>query len=102
MASELGLSQQTVSAIEQQEEIEDEQLKKIAQALGVSADTLKNFDEERAIYNISNNNYRDATIAEGATAIVQQINPIEKIIELYERLLQTEREKIEILINSKK
>ena len=102
LASELGLSQQTVSAIEQQEEIEDEQLKKIAQALGVSADTLKNFDEERAIYNISNNNYRDATIAEGATAIVQQINPIEKIIELYERLLQTEREKIEILINSKK
>jgi transcriptional regulator with XRE-family HTH domain len=102
LAMDLGVSQQTVSGIEQQEEIDEEQLKKIAEALGVSADTLKNFDEEKAIYNISNNNYRDATIAEGATAIVQQINPIEKIIELYERLLKSEREKIEILINSKK
>lgn len=102
LASELDITQQTVSNIEQQEEIDEEQLKKIAEALGVSADTIRDFDEERAIYNISNNNYRDATIAEGATAIVQQINPIEKIIELYERLLKSEREKIEILINSKK
>ena len=55
LASELGITQQTVSSIEQQEEIEDEQLNKIAEALGVSADTLKNFDEEKAIYNINNN-----------------------------------------------
>jgi transcriptional regulator with XRE-family HTH domain len=102
LAADLGISQQTVSTMEQQEEIDDEQLNKIANVLGVSPETIRNFDMEKAIYNISNNNYRDATIAEGATAIVQQINPIEKIIELYERLLKSEREKIEILINSKK
>jgi len=100
LASELGISQQTVSTIEQQEEIEDEQLKKIAEALGVSADTLKNFDEEKAIYNI--NSIRDNTFAEGSTSIAQQFNPIEKIVELYERLLKSEREKIEILLNNKK
>ena len=31
--------------------------------------------------------------------IIQQINPVDKIIELYERLLQSEREKIELLKN---
>jgi transcriptional regulator with XRE-family HTH domain len=100
LATDLGISQQTVSNIEQQEEIDDEQLKKIAEALGVSADTLKNFDEEKAIYNI--NSIRDNTFAEGSTSIAQQFNPIEKIVELYERLLKSEREKIEILLNNKK
>lgn len=101
LAIDLGLSQQAVSNMEQQEEIEDELLKKIAEILGVSEDTIKNFDVERAIYNISNHNYRDAAIAEGATVIVQQINPVEKIVELYERLLKSEREKIEILTSKK-
>lgn len=43
--------------------------------------------------------YKDANISEGATtyAIVQQINPLEKIVELYERLLKSEQDKIEIL-----
>ena len=100
LASDLGISQQTVSKIEQQEEIEDELLDKIAKALGVSSNLIKNFDEEKAVYNI--NNFRDNTFEEGATAIAQQFNPIEKIVDLYERLLKSEREKIEILLQSKK
>jgi len=100
LASDLGISQQTVSKIEQQEEIEDELLEKIAKALGVSSNLIKNFDEEKAVYNI--NNFRDNTFEEGATAIAQQFNPIEKIVDLYERLLKSEREKIEILLQSKK
>jgi transcriptional regulator with XRE-family HTH domain len=102
LAADLGISQPAVSNIEQQEEIEDELLKKIADILGVSPDIIRRFDEDRAIYNINNNNYRDAKIAEGATAIVQQVNPVEKIVELYERLLKSEREKIEILMENKK
>ena len=31
-----------------------------------------------------------------------QINPLDKIVELYERLLQSEREKIELLKNANK
>lgn len=100
LAGDLGISQQTVSKIEQQEEIEDELLEKIAEALGVSTILIKNFDEEKAVYNI--NNFRDNTFEEGATAIAQQFNPIEKIVDLYERLLKSEREKIEILLQSKK
>ncbi len=103
LASELNMSQQTVSKIEQQEEIEDDLLKQIADALGVSPELIRNFDLDRAVYNINHNNYQEATISEGATtyAISQQVNPVEKIVELYERLLKSEREKIEILKSTK-
>lgn len=100
LAADLGISQQEISKIEKQDEIEDKLLTQIATALGVSAEVIRDFDVERAIYNI--NSYKDATISPGATATVyaahtQQINPLEKVVELYERLLKSEQEKIEIL-----
>ena len=104
LATDVGMTQQAISKIEQQEQIEDDLLNKIADALGVSADLIKDFNEEKAIFNINSNNYRDATISEGATAnaIAHQVNPIDKIVELYERLLKSEREKIDILRESLK
>ena len=99
LAADLGITQQAISHIENQATIDDALLGQIAEALGVSPEVIKTFDEDKAIYNINNYNYSDATIAEGATAIVQQINPVEKIVELYERLLKSEREKNEILLN---
>lgn len=103
LASDLNMSQSAVSKIEQQEDIEDGLLKQIADALGVSPELIRDFDLEKAVYNINHNDYREATISDGATtyAISQQINPIDKIVELYERLLQSEREKIEILKGAK-
>jgi 3-methyladenine DNA glycosylase/8-oxoguanine DNA glycosylase len=86
-----------VSKIEQQEEIEEEMLSQIACVLGISPEVIRDFDVEKAIYNI--NNIRDNTFEQGATSIAQQFNPIEKIIELYERLLQSEREKVDLLKN---
>ena len=99
LAADLGVNQQVISKIEKQEEIEEGLLTKIAEVLGVSTEVIKDFDVEKTIFNISHHNYRDANIAEGATAyaIVQQINPLEKIVELYERLLKSEQEKIDIL-----
>ncbi|MGE4587664.1 MAG: helix-turn-helix domain-containing protein [Mangrovibacterium sp.] len=97
LATDLGMSQQAVSNIEQQDDIDDGLLSKIAGVLGVSAEVIKDFDLEKAIYNI--NNIRDNTFAEGSTSIAQQFNPVDKIVELYERLLQSEREKIELLKN---
>ena len=99
LAADLGITQQEVSKIEQQEEIEEEVLSQIANVLGVSSEVIRDFDVERAIYNI--NNIRDNSFEQGATSIAQQFNPIEKIIELYERLLQSEREKVDLLKNSK-
>ncbi|HJD77356.1 MAG TPA: helix-turn-helix transcriptional regulator [Bacteroides reticulotermitis] len=97
LAADLGVSQQEISKIEKQEEIEGELLTQIATVLGVSAEVIKDFDVERAIYNI--NNIRDNTFEQGSTSIAQQFNPLDKIVELYERLLQSEREKIELLKN---
>ena len=100
LAADLGVSQNVISKIEKESEIEEGLLNKIASVLGISAEVIKDFDVERAICNI--NNYKDATISPGATATVyaahtQQINPLEKLVELYERLLKSEQEKIEIL-----
>ena len=97
LAKDLGMSQQSISKIEQQEEIEETLLLKISDILGVSPEVIRNFDEEKTIYNINNNSFRDNTFEEGASAIAQQFNPVEKIVELYERLLKSEREKNEIL-----
>ncbi len=91
LASEIGVSQQTVSRIEQSENVDEEKLRLIAKALGVTVETIKNFNEEQVIYNIQNN-YDNAK-----QNINYQNHPIEKITELYERLLQSEREKSALL-----
>ncbi|WP_419802156.1 helix-turn-helix domain-containing protein [Mucilaginibacter sp.] len=100
LAAELGISQQAVSKIEQSEKVEDEALEKVAKALGVTPLAIKNFDEEKAI-NLFNNIYDNQFHENSVAFIYQQFNPIEKIIDLYERLLQSEREKVELLKNSK-
>ena len=91
LAQELGISQQAVSKLEQSEQVEDEKLEFVAKALGVSAEVIKNFNEE-ATLNVIQNNYDNAQ-----NNINYQFNPIEKIIELYDALLKSEREKIALL-----
>ena len=71
---------------------EEDALIKIAAALGVTVEGLKHFTEDSVFNNI--NNFHDNSIQDN-------FNPIEKVIEFYERLLQSEREKVEILKNSK-
>ncbi|MFT4152357.1 helix-turn-helix domain-containing protein [Parafilimonas sp.] len=103
LAKELDISQSQLSLIEHQPVIEESMLNKLSQALGVSPDIIKKFDVARAIYNI--NNYRDTTINgsnSGSGTAHQHLNPIDKVVELYERLLNSEREKLELYINNKK
>ena len=103
LASKLGVSQQTVSKIEQQEEIEEDLLKQIAEALGVTPEVIKDFDDDKITYHINNvYDVHDFEIKDNGNFIAQQVNPIEKIAELYERLLQSEREKLELLKNQLK
>ncbi|WP_367867087.1 helix-turn-helix domain-containing protein [Pedobacter sp. WC2423] len=97
LAGELGVSQQTISKIEQSEEIDDSMLEKIADVLGVSAEAIKNFSEE-AIFNIIGNTYHDNSASLNYQC---SFNPLDKVVELYERLLKSEQEKVEILKNSK-
>ena len=97
LAGELGVSQQTISKIEQSEEVDDSMLEKIADVLGVSAEAIKNFSEE-AIFNIIGNTYHDNSASLNYQC---SFNPLDKVVELYERLLKSEQDKVEILKNSK-
>ncbi|GAA4204169.1 helix-turn-helix transcriptional regulator [Pedobacter jeongneungensis] len=103
LAMELGVSQQTVSKLEQSEVIEDSTLEKIALVLGLPADSIRNFDEEKMIYNIQNN-YENSNNTGANIGYQVTFNPLEKVIELYEenkklyeKLLASEKEKVELL-----
>jgi transcriptional regulator with XRE-family HTH domain len=107
LALELGddWNQKKISLLEQKEIIEEDLLEQVAKALKLPVEAIKNFDEEAAVNIISNtftdNNYS----AVGYIANYNPtFNPIDKLIEaldenkkLYERLLQSEREKNELL-----
>lgn len=96
LASELGISQQAVSKIEQSADIDDATLDKIAKVLGVVPDAIKSFSDEAALnyFNTFNDNSTGAFNNFNCS-----FNPIDKVVELYERLLQSEREKVELLKN---
>ncbi|MEB0280818.1 MULTISPECIES: helix-turn-helix transcriptional regulator [unclassified Mucilaginibacter] len=101
LASELGISQQAVSKIEQSADVDGEALEKIARILGLSSEAIKAFTEE-AIFNIISNTFHN-TSSDNSTLIASSLNyqptfnTVEKIVELYERLLQAEKEKNELL-----
>lgn len=104
LAYELNVSQQTVSKIEQSETVEDKLLAQIAEILGVTPDGIKNFSEE-AVFNIIANTFNTESVAY-VENYKCTFNPLDKLIEafeenrkLYERLLESEREKIELLKN---
>jgi len=102
LASELGISQQSISQLEQREKIDDEMMQRIAEILKVPAEAIKNFDERETINIISN------TFNDDSQNIVSPknctFNPLEKLMEaieknekLYEKLLESEREKVALL-----
>ncbi|MEN2400004.1 helix-turn-helix transcriptional regulator [Flavobacterium sp. MC2016-06] len=104
LAQALGTSQQTVSAIENSETIDDEKLIEVAKALGVTVEAIKNFSDEAAI-NYFNNIYdNDISGIINTQPSHCSFNPLDKMVELfdenkklYERLLQAEKDKIEYL-----
>ncbi len=95
LALALGVSQQTISNMENSEELEDSRLKEIAEALGVSSEAIRNFSEE-AVFNIIGNtvnNHDNASFFQ----YQPNFNPLDKVVELYERLVQAEKDKVEYL-----
>lgn len=108
LAEAMGISQQSISQIEQSETVDDEKLNRVAQALGVTKEGIENFSEENVINFF--NNFNDNSANNGAFyASHCTFNPLEKFIEaveenkqLYERLLKSEQEKntyLEKLLN---
>lgn len=102
LAFELGedWNQQKISLLEQKETIDIALLQQISEALKIPVEAIKNFDEEAAINVISNTfNNHDHSSPQFASVINNSpsFNPLDKMIELYERMLQQQREMIEKL-----
>lgn len=94
LASELGLSQQAVSALEQKEKIDEKILTDVAKILKVPVDAIKNMTDDAASNFIN-------TFTDHSQGLFYNynctFNPIDKLVELYEALLKSEREKITLL-----
>jgi transcriptional regulator with XRE-family HTH domain len=97
LANKLGVTQQAVSLMEQSEVIDEEKLQRVAEALGVNVEEIKNFTDEAVFNNYLKDN---ATVFNYIEDYVQ--NPVEKIVELYERLLKEKDEIIELLKRQQK
>jgi len=104
LAYQLGddWSQKKISALEQKEVVDDTLLEQVAKLLKVPAEAIKNFDEEKAVQIISNT-FNDSSILNGINynptfnAVDKWVDALEQNKKLYERLLQVEREKIDLL-----
>ena len=105
LAIELGVSQQTVSTMESKEQIESGLLEQVAKILGVTPEAIENFSEE-AVFNYFNtfndNSFSHSNGTFNATNCT--FNPLDKLVEafeenkqLYERLVQAEKEKVAYL-----
>ncbi len=100
--------------MEQSERIEDDVLERVAKALGVTPETVRNYSDEAAIYNIQNN-YEGAQTEQFGNYNNCSFNPLDKLVEamdeikllheenrkLYERLLAAEREKVDFFKGKK-
>ena len=120
LAADLGeeWTQKKVSSLEAKEKIDEEVMEQIAKAMNIPADAIRNFDEEKTIFNIQHN-YDGSKVNAGvvnsgpnSSAYYEcSFNPLEKLIQtfdqlteaykekevLYELLLKCEQEKVEIL-----
>ena len=104
LASELGVSQQAVSAMENKETIEKELLGQVARILGVTPEAIENFSEEVVLNIISNSFTSNDNSTINAINVQPTFNPLDKLIEvyeenkrLYERLLEAEKQKVAYL-----
>ncbi|WP_407478545.1 helix-turn-helix domain-containing protein [Elizabethkingia meningoseptica] len=99
LAFELGddWNQKKISLLEQKDTVEKDILEQVAKILNVPTEAIENFDEEQAVNIISNTFTSNDTSTLNAINIQPTFNPLDKMVELYERMLQQQKEMIEKL-----
>lgn len=108
LADLVSLSQQTISRYEAMKVIDDEMLERFAKALGVAVDDIKSMEEDSDI-NIFIENHNRFENSDGvsfsSSGIEQKcvntnapvFNPLDKVSELYERIIQEKEDRIAML-----
>ncbi|MGE4587310.1 MAG: helix-turn-helix domain-containing protein [Mangrovibacterium sp.] len=114
LAEKLGTNQQAVSRLEQKETMDVKKLEEVAEALGVTPEAIKAFNEDAAFTFINSNAFHDNSALNTFTSGNNQnyqptFNPLDKIIEqsakieeLYKALLKSEQEKNHALSEANK
>lgn len=109
LAEAIGVSQQTISNIESSENVDEDKLQLVATALEVSVEAIRNFSEDAMINYFNTFNDNDFSHSQGANFAPHSannctFNPLDKLMEvvdenkkLYERLLESEKEKVRLL-----
>jgi transcriptional regulator with XRE-family HTH domain len=83
-ARELGIAQQNVSKMEKKKELTDEQLDQVAKVLKTTKEAIRDFDENAII----NNNILNDQVNN------YNINPLDKVSELYKQILDDKEREI--------
>ena len=93
LAEQIGVSQATLSGYEKRDKLEPDILAKIAEALNSSVESIKERKEGASINIVAN------TCDNQSSAVnwCPTFNPIDKIVELYDKLLEAEKEKVAML-----
>ncbi|MBX7226409.1 MAG: helix-turn-helix domain-containing protein [Chitinophagales bacterium] len=91
LAQHLNISQQAVSKLEGKEDIDAHTLEKIAERLGFTVDAIKEFNPDAIIQHVQQQSGNLGNV------IGYNINPLDKIVELYEQLLKAKEREIESL-----
>lgn len=100
LAERLNLTQQSVSKLENRESMSLEMLEKIANVMNIPSDAIKNFSDAEALKVVSNI-FSDSATKDNHIQIENLVERIitlyEQKVALYERMLQSEREKVTLL-----
>jgi hypothetical protein len=101
-----ALANNPFPALSKAKPLREDKLQQIAQVLGVTPDAIKNFSEEAVINIISSTLHDNAGSVNNNCTL--NFNPMDKLLEvmeenkkLYERLLQAEKDKNELLKENK-
>ncbi len=100
LAYRLNMAQSQISLLETQDEIDEDMLERIALALDVPVDFLKNFEPEKAMKTLTFTNQEAINATDNTNSqIVQEgeqennntyntYHPLDKVSELYERIVE--------------
>ena len=96
IAGEFNITQQAVSDLEKKAQISDDILKRVAKALNIPVDAIKNFNDEAAV-NVIANTIRESSFLACYYCHQPTFNQIDKLVEMMERLLKVEQDKNALL-----
>ncbi|WP_128331134.1 helix-turn-helix transcriptional regulator [Apibacter sp. HY039] len=96
IALKLGINKQEYLELEKKEKLDAEILEKIAKALNIPVEAIIELEQGTTV-NIVANTFTDFKYNAVANQNYPTFNTVDKIVELYDKLLETERDKVRLM-----